>query len=566
MNPTGKALVLGHDNGSFLGVVRALGRRGIDVHIAWCPADAPAARSRYVRQAHGLPRPSSERGWIDAFGELMRRERFDLVVPTNDPTLIPLQLARRELEPLGRIYLLDDRAFTITFDKVRTRELAIATGVPVAPGQIVGSADELDDALRGRPYPLVIKPEASFTAEDLERRNSVTRVYDEAAARRAAHERLAHGQVVVEENVTGIGWGVEVLAADGEILLSQQHERLHEPLHGGGSTYRRTVPRHPAFMDAVTRLVRALSYTGVAMFEFKGDPDSGRWILIEINGRFWGSLPLSLAAGIDFPYGLWQLLVDGRCDLPDVYRTGVYARNLKRDLKWMWLNLRADRSDPVLATVPLRRVLGEVTHVVGGHEHADQFPRDDPAPGVAEFAQTAHGAAARATSLVAAKPPLRRPRQRRARAALAQAGDVLFVCYGNICRSPFAAGVARTTLSPTVTIRSAGTSGDTARRSPSIARRVAREFGVDLDGHRSRPLTADDVAAAEAIFVFDERNHRDVRRRFPQARGKVHLLGALSDDGPLIVDDPIDGGEQEFRRVYAEIAHALRSHSGAHHA
>lgn len=557
----GKALVLGSDMGGFLGVVRSLGRRGIEVHVAWCPDCAPARRSRYVHRSHHLPRPTVDGDWIPAFRALLERERFDLVVATDDPTLIPLQLHRAELEASGRLYLLDERSFSITFDKVKTRELAEAHGIPVAAGEIVSDATQIDAALASRDYPLVIKPQASFSFEDLERRNSVARVYTETEAREAISERLHSGKVIVEQNVNGSGWGVEVLAAQGAILLVQQHERLHEPLHGGASSYRRTVPVSGAFMHAVRRLLSDLRYTGVAMFEFKGEPGGkgeigGDWILVEINGRFWGSLPLSLSAGIDFPYALWQLLVGGGAEVVNEYETNVYARNLKRDLKWLWLNLRADRTDPVLATRTLSQVVGELRHIVSGREHADQFTIDDPAPGVAELVSLAFGLLDHVRAQLVAHTPARRLVRRRARTALRTAGSVLFVCYGNICRSPFAAALARRRLPASVEVASAGLAIDAGRRSPAIAREIAREFGVDLEGHRSIPVTPEVVARADAIFAFDERNLRELRHRHPELRQKLHLVGALGP-GPLIVSDPLNGDEVNFRRIYGTIADAL---------
>lgn len=553
----GKALVLGSETGGFLGVIRSLGRRGIEVHIAWCPQDAPASRSRYVRAAHRLPRPGEGDGWVQAFADLMARERFDLVIATDDPTLIPLQRQRAALEPHGRLYLLDERSFQVTFDKIRTREFAQACDVPVAAGETVSEEAEIEAVLARRSLPLIVRPQASFQSGDLERRNSVKRAYSAEEAHAAIAERLALGPVLVEENVTGTGWGVEVLATEGEIVAIQQHERLHEPLQGGGSSYRRTVALHPAFGQAVARMLRELRYTGVAMFEFKGDPD-GRWILVEINGRFWGSLPLSLAAGIDFPYGLWQLLVEGSVTVPSRYRLGVYARNAKRDLKWLWLNLRADRHDPTLATQPLHRVAGELGHVLRGREHLDQFTLDDLRPGMWEFAQLGSALAGVVRMRAYERPAVRRRLAARAAAALAAADSVLFVCHGNICRSPFAAVLARELLPASVTVISAGTSPDAGRRSPTIARRVAAEFGVDLEDHRSLALSDELVEQAAMIIVFDERNLHDMRRRFPRAGDRVHLIGALGE-GSLAVDDPLLGDESVFRDAYDQIARALRS-------
>ena len=60
--------------------------------------------------------------------------------------------------------------------------------------------------------------------------------------------------------------------------------------------------------------MRALRYTGVAMVEFKVNAKTGEFVLIEINGRFWGSLPLAVAAGANFPLWLYQMWVENRED------------------------------------------------------------------------------------------------------------------------------------------------------------------------------------------------------------------------------------------------------------
>ena len=151
---------------------------------------------------------------------------------------------------------------------------------------------------------------------------------------------------------------MEALCHEGRILVALQHQRLHEPLQGGGAAHRRTV-RSEHLEQAAARLLSALRYTGVAMIEFRADAEAGAWTLIEINGRFWGSLPLSVAAGVDFPRYLYELLCCGRREFPREYRLNVYARNWLLDFHWLKGNFQADRSDPLLLTVPNVRVARE---------------------------------------------------------------------------------------------------------------------------------------------------------------------------------------------------------------
>ena len=401
---SGKVLVLGSDTRSFLGVVRSLGRYGLAVHVAWCPPGAAALRSRYVAHAHALPAyDDGDRRWLDALVDLLRRERFDLVVPCDDPTQLPLQLHRAAIEPHAAVYLLSDEAFAVTASKVRTSALARELGIPVPFEVVVDDAGALDRIQR-LALPLVLKPHQSYGTDDLSRKRVVRKVATAAELRPALEAMLRHGPVQVQEHVTGAGVGVELLAHDGEVLVAFQHERVHEPPAGGGSSYRRSVALDGALLDAARAIVRALRYTGVAMVEFKVDARTGRWVLIEVNGRFWGSLPLAVAAGADFPRYLYQLLVEGTRDFPPTYRVGLYARNWLKDAAWLRANAAADASDPCLTTVPAWRIAAELGNVLLLRERSDTFVLDDPAPALAEIGAALRRYGARPSTSAASRP------------------------------------------------------------------------------------------------------------------------------------------------------------------
>ncbi len=553
---TGRVLVLGSDTRAFLAVVRSLGRFGLEVDVGWCPWNSPSLRSRYVRKIQTLPPyRDDDGGWMSPIVDLLARERYDLVIGCNDGCLLPLQRHRGEIEPAGRIDLLPDEVFEICFDKEKTYELARRLNVAVPRQCVIRSQAEVEALGAEWGYPLVLKPRASVSLRDPSSKQYVAKVWapaDIGAALRGFD--LARG-VPVQENFNGKGIGVEVLAKGGEVLTAFEHERIHEPLAGGGSSYRRSVALTPELLEASRSLMRALGYTGVAMIEFKQNRETGAWALMEINSRFWGSLPLSIAAGIDFPRYLYEMICTGRTEFPRTYREGLYARNWLMDLYWLKANLKADRSNPALMTVPLRDVAAEIFHLALLRERSDTLVLDDPAPAFREMRQLAGEwwtAKARRMPLVRARM------RRRAERAIAQARRVLFLCRGNICRSPFAERALRLAAGESVEYVSAGSYPIAGRRSPDAAIEAAGRLGVDLGSHRSRVLDGDLAASADVILIFDREQQSNLEAWHPEALAKTHYLGALDPAGRLELEDPYGSGVDGFAACYRRVQELLR--------
>mgnify|MGYP002624808023 FL=1 len=187
-----------------------------------------------------------------------------------------------------------------------------------------------------------------------------------------------------------------MLVNEGKILTALQHRRLHET-KGYGSTYRETAPLDDRLLAACGRLMAALKYTGVAMVEFRVDPETNDWSLIEVNGRFWGSLPLAAAAGIDFPLHLFELLVVGQTKFSQDYRTGVRSRALTNDLRWMWRRMTkgqtacpindANQQGWAINQVPLRHVAQAIVRGMTFRDHVDTFSSSDIWPAISELRQ-----------------------------------------------------------------------------------------------------------------------------------------------------------------------------------
>lgn len=560
-----KALVLGDDIRSFLSVIRSLGRGGIEVHIGWHPPDSEALWSRYVTEAHALPAyDAADPRWKDALIELMDRHGFDLVVPCSDPSLFPLQKHRAELEPHGKIALLSDEAFRVVTDKAAANALARSLGLRLPREVPVERLDQAEQVRGGLKLPVALKPQSSFDRESVGARRAVRFVKRWEDLEPTLREMLPDGPVAAQEYFRGRGCGVELLLADGEPLLEFQHLRLYEPPWGGAGPYRQSMALMPELRDAAVNLLRALRYTGVAMVEFKWNPETGDWVFIEVNGRFWGSLPLAVAAGADFPLALFELLVDGRRDFPKHYRVGLRCRNWRLTRWWLTTNLRTRRREPDLPTVPLWKVgTDALASLATLRERSDTFALDDPGPALSEVGSIVREAwepvAKRVQRKWLGSAPVRKRLEQKARMALQEARSILFVCYGNICRSPFAEHLARQSLPADRVIRSAGYHPRPQRPCPELAIATAASWGIDLTTHRSQIVSDDVVRSADAIFVFDERNYLQMRQSHPWARSSLYFVGALDRRGPLFIDDPYGADPSLFERSYRQIVAALKT-------
>ncbi|UQA55500.1 ATP-grasp domain-containing protein [Polyangium aurulentum] len=538
--------ILDGDSNASRAVVQSLGRKGYTCWLGATSTRHPAFASRYVAEKILYPDPMADKAafkaWIAGF---VRTHQFDLVIPTTERTLVPLHEMRADpvLAPIAAIP--PPRALERSLDKEALRALATELGVPTPPSLLARSMKDLDDPrvdawLEGGA--IVVKSTKSkvwagssakdFTTEIITRRDALL-------AR--VREQVAMTPVQIQPWLPGRGVGVELLVRRGEIVLSFAHERLHElPLTGGGSSYRRAIETPAAMLEDAARLARALDYHGVAMVEYRFDPETGRYWLMEVNARFWGSLPLAIFAGADFPAALVAMhLFDKRPDGPPP-RTDVTARLFARDLQWTKAIVKNREGGPYLLTRPLGESLLEWSRIFTGRETWDGASLADPAPLVQEVYEAAReefsamGRKLRRAALLQAAQRASRQRMRE----LGNARRLLLLCHGNICRSAYAEARLRTDPRLAgVEVRSAGFHRAPGRKSPDHFRQVAAARGVELETHRSRIVDPEDVRWADAIVVMDQRNYDLLRELSPEALGKVVWLGSLGEGrGPEIAD------------------------------
>ena len=154
------------------------------------------------------------------------------------------------------------------------------------------------------PFPVVVKPALSKTNvgdEILSAGVMYAKDLDELLHLYATVQILRYPSLI-QEMITGEGTGLFTLFDKNKHLALFSHRRLLEkPPSGGVSVMSESIPLDQEMVDSASKLLSAVGWTGVAMVEFKRDIRDNKPKLMEINGRFWGSLQLAVASGVDFP-------------------------------------------------------------------------------------------------------------------------------------------------------------------------------------------------------------------------------------------------------------------------
>ncbi len=324
-------LVTDADQRAALAVVRSLGRAGYKVIVGGARRRSLAGASRYCSARMVLPDPLAEPATfaVEVIAAVAR-EKVDWLVPITEGSLLALLARRSELREC-LLPFADLATFQRVSDKAEVLRVAVEEGIAI-PGQAIIEAFGANLPHDLPPFPLVIKPSRSVTASGAEsRKHTVVHVAD----RRALDDALAAIDasaypLILQQRIVGPGIGIFLLVWDGTVRALFAHRRLREkPPSGGVSVYRESVAADPVLVERSRQLLARLDWRGVAMVEYKIDAATGTPYLMEINGRFWGSLQLAIDAGVDFPQLLLEVASGGGPATIPEWKIGVRSR-------WWW--------------------------------------------------------------------------------------------------------------------------------------------------------------------------------------------------------------------------------------
>ena len=336
-----------------LGAVRSLGKKGFYV-IAGAPGKrAQSFYSKYCSEYVIYPDPRDETKFIDFLVEYLKVNKVDVLLPIGYIATVAISRHKDELLDYTKVPVADYQSMQIASDKYQTMEMARALGVPTP--KEYNSIEEIDA------YPIVAKG-----------------IYESGQVRyiNSAEElsQLSLSDHILQEYIPGEGCGFYALFNKGEERAIFMHKRMREyPVTGGSSTAARST-YDPELRDLGLTLLKALDWHGVAMVEFKKDSRDGKYRLMEINPKFWGSLDLSIASGVDFPYLTAMMALEG--DIQPVFE-------YDRDMKFRW-----PFPDDTLHVLANPRSVKDVAREVFDRNARSNIALDDMKPNLLQLYQT----------------------------------------------------------------------------------------------------------------------------------------------------------------------------------
>lgn len=568
-------------------VARSLARHGARCIVAVTPGQRFSVRSsavEYVTQLEGSPAAAGA-----MLVMLASAERAAWIVPCTDGALTIIAQVYDELARITAVGCPRPEIVQRVLDKEQTLAAAIRCGVPVPASVSISTGADIDAAAVTLRFPIIAKPgdrgvEARHTFK--------TRTFhDVEELRDAFAQDAAFGDgLLFQRYQSGDGVGVEVMMSNGSPVAHFQHRRLAElPASGGVCVYGVSETADPMLLEHAVRLLRELHWDGVAMVEFRHDRKTNEAALLEVNGRFWGSIALPVMAGVDFPSLAWRAARGLEPGAPGGYRSGIRFRWTAGALMRFALAFGPEHSEGFSRWKATRDLLMQLRPGI----RSALWDWSDPLPALQEVADILGGwirngvkAAISATIPRSVLATLKTSRNlpagrgrhylgRRLARRLALApkqrlpgtiNSVVFVCHGNIMRSAAAGRFLSDILASAgitdVRVESAGAHTSVGRLADARVKQAVLAYGGSLEQHRSQPLTRELVDRSDVIFVMDDLNFVDVTAEYPHARAKVRMLRGvemMGEDGRYVEDEITDPYGRSTDNVRSTIANVHES-------
>ena len=337
------ALVTNARSASSLAVIRSLGRKNIEITGASDSVDDFPLSSKYCRKKIILSSdPKDFKSRMDELLEIVRKYKFDVFIPLMSENLL-LELAKHksDFEQYTRLALPSFEQLSILNNKAKVSSLLKELGLPLPKTYFVESGSTVDLIEKIDGYPLIIKPfrgEGAKGVRFINNPKELENAYNEITK--------IYGPALIQQFIPGIKHtAVFLLNKNSEVRRFFVHRAIREfPVSGGPTCFLESVKYEPIY-ECGLKLLKQAKFTGLAAMEFIIDSNDGKPKIIDVNPRFYGPIQCAISAGVDLPFDVYNMTINGDIEPDFSYKEGVTCRHLIfEDTKHLISILRGTKS------------------------------------------------------------------------------------------------------------------------------------------------------------------------------------------------------------------------------
>lgn len=321
-------------------VVRSLGSKGIKVYTSDTGKSAMCFYSKYSIDHFIYPSPFSRPNeFIDDLIKQIKRVDCKVLIPVYEETFL-ISKYQKELSAHVNLVVPDYESILTLHNKDRLYKLAEGVGIKVPKTFPVVELKGDPTLIQTLRFPVLLKPCQGGGAWGQIRVPTAAQLKHMLDTDSFPFE-LLRNRWLVQEIIEGDVYCCAMLFNKGSFRAGHCYRQLRQtPITGGTATYRESINDFN-LVSNLKRLLEHMQWHGICQADFIKDKETGDFSLIDANPRLYGSLSLSIASGVDFPYMLYRLAQEGDIDPVFTYKTGVTSRWLFGDVKCFFESLRS---------------------------------------------------------------------------------------------------------------------------------------------------------------------------------------------------------------------------------
>src|SRR5579863_797415 len=305
-------------------IIRSLGQKGIPVFSADSIPRAMSFSSRYSMGRFIYPSPFLDsKGFIDCPIENVIKLKAEVLIPVFEESFLIAKYRDRLAEHVRLVLPTYDRILS-AHNKDRWEPVARALDIAVPRTMAIDDLRSENPDVSSLSYPVLIKPKqggGGWAIRQVDSPEGLRKFLEPSSYLGRPWHRF-----FIQEKIIGETLCVAMLFCNGKYRAKTTYRQIRDyPVNGGQATLRISI-RDEVAESGFKRLLEKFNWHGVCQADFVVDKNTRVPYLIDINPRFWGSLVQGIASGVDFPYLVYRIAMEGDIEQTNSFESGVMTR------------------------------------------------------------------------------------------------------------------------------------------------------------------------------------------------------------------------------------------------